>query len=323
MSIPNGILRKSIGKDTQDITLFASSDYQLSPNNQGEYNIPKRKEGHIQGIIKRAHELKALNHITGFLNPGDLTNSGSSGSFLDFQFYKSQKNPLGFGISDELTAFKQKVVKPFTEAGLDDFQSVGNHDVPQTNWSNFLGFLSRQTEKAIKTVSNRNVDIPTPNLPRQAVTDYIKNRYGGEFYYRSLGAINVVSLGLYPNQKALSWMDKNVPKDKPVVLFWHYNVKGPFSVEGSFGGPWWSKNEREYAFDFLKKNYHSLAIIVGHYHTTTGYKFQDIPIFVVGGGQFLELKIEPQNEFKLSHRFHLGAENEMQDLNDDEFNLKI
>ncbi|WP_367607814.1 metallophosphoesterase [Legionella sp. W05-934-2] len=306
MSITTQSFFNNANSSKRPVTLFASSDYQLSPDTNGRIDIPLRKKGHIESIIQRFKQLKEQGYQSVFINPGDLGDSGSSGSLLDFQFYTNKRNGLGFGVSDELSAFKKLVVEPFKKAEMPDFETIGNHDVTQTNWGRFFGFLAKQTENLVNQIPGVSVEIPRPNIPRQAFSDYIKHRYGGTCYYRTVGDINVVSLGLYPDKKALAWMEKNVPTDKPIVVFWHYNVSGPFSVEGSFGGPWWTKAEREKAFAILNNKFQTLAVIVGHYHATDTYRFETIPVYVVGGGQYLELTIDPENAFKITSQYHSG-----------------
>lgn len=174
--------------------------------------------------------------------PGDLTNHGRS----------SIKNPLikylcvCYGIrksqgenvdnwEDQLDTLKKEYINPLENACKNVFMCIGNHD-SLTQW--WIGY--------------------------NPVFNYIRQKHGSQVYAKEVNGIMIYCLSEYPKKSSVDWLEKQLKKNqnKASVIFFHYNIKGPYS-------DWWSDTEKDYfamKIDPFKK--HIAFIAEGHLHTS-------------------------------------------------------
>jgi hypothetical protein len=106
------------------------------------------------------------------------------------------------------------------------------------------------------------------------VVTYIKKRHSDTRYTFVSEGVTFVSLGLYPDKSNCNWLSSLSIKG-PIVLFFHYNLQGPFS-------DWWSNSEKEY----FKQSLGSMdikAIFTGHFHHSYSSLWNNIKVYGVGG----------------------------------------
>lgn len=286
------------------IIIFADSDYQLSNNPKGKFDYPSRKHGLIEQKIAQSKRDRQAGYNTILnIDAGDATDAGLSGKFFGFEFTSAKdKRPLPFILANELEAYKKLVVAPLEENNIEVLATVGNHDRAQSVWGNALSKMTGATETVLQfglfCVDDNKLKLQRPTLHRDAFDHYLKNKYGNSRYFRQYGELYVVSLGLYPDKAGIDYLKQHIPQGSKIVAFWHYNVDGPFSVEGYIGGTWWTKKERAAAFDVLSEEYDTKLVVVGHLHNTYAYTFRDIPICVSGGSAFARIVLDPQQDYQ-------------------------
>jgi Icc-related predicted phosphoesterase len=168
---------------------------------------------------------------------GDLTNNGSDGS-------KICCLPIS-GHQCQLQAYEEKYVKPL-EQFTSVYASMGNHD----NWTYFP-----YVYKAIQV--------------------YIIKKYGGINYHFTHKGVQFICLGIYPDADALRFFLKNADSTIPLVLFFHYNLQGPWS-------DWWTNEEKE-AFNTTIAGYNVKLIVTGHIHECSNYTWEGYNVITCGG----------------------------------------
>ena len=135
----------------------------------------------------------------------------------------------------------------------------------------------------------------------------IKQLNGGTAYYSfDQGDIHFVSCGIYPDANIRKWLAKDLvlatQKDKarPIVLFFHYNLEGPY-------GDWWStekdqakkdvdnQNQKQ-AFLEIIQSYNIQAIFVGHWHNSYINLWNGFRVVGTGGEKFASCSYDPQEK---------------------------
>jgi hypothetical protein len=110
------------------------------------------------------------------------------------------------------------------------------------------------------------------------VVRHIVRRHGGIAYSFDWDALHVVCLGMYPNAQRLRWLEDDLSKvtpGRPIVLFFHYGIDGPWSQS------WESKEEREELARVLQGR-RVAAIFHGHAHHAGTYRWRDYDVFRPG-----------------------------------------
>lgn len=192
--------------------------------------------------------------------PGDLTESGKG----------SIKNPIikyccvchcirGDTVKDwrnELQDLKDKHINPLKEGCGDVLMCIGNHDSQTQYWTGY-----------------------------NPVFGYVKKEHGSQRYKKDVNGIMVYSLSEWPRKKDVDWLVQNLKKDKKVsVLFFHYNLKGPYSN-------WWSEAEKQYLAERIQPFKKMIAFIAeGHVHTSYISKWNDI--VRVNGAGFTAIQVD-------------------------------
>nr|QBK91693.1 MAG: hypothetical protein LCPAC304_00190 [Pithovirus LCPAC304] len=152
---------------------------------------------------------------------GDLTENGYDGAYFACISYGGNKN--------QRRALVEKYVKPIERSGKDVYLCIGNHDKGKKT----LGLFRHPT-----------------------ITYLLRNRHGGLKYTFHKGDLKFVCCGKYP--KDLGWLRKQLDPEEPTILFFHFNLEGPYSG-------WWTRKEKK-AFNAVIQDYNIIAILVGHHH---------------------------------------------------------
>jgi hypothetical protein len=110
------------------------------------------------------------------------------------------------------------------------------------------------------------------------VVGHITRRHGGLAYSFDWDDLHVVCLGMHPNAARLRWLEQDlgkVRKGRPLVLFFHYAIEGPWR------GSWESEDEREELARILA-GHRVAAIFHGHAHHSGHYRWRDYDVFRPG-----------------------------------------
>ncbi len=110
--------------------------------------------------------------------------------------------------------------------------------------------------------------------------DRIRERHGGTRYAFDWDDLRVVCLGEAPDEEGLAFLERNlsaVGKERPVVLYFHFPLRGPFSTGNWFG-------DGRYAADLARVvfGYNVVAVFHGHYHGSGRYRWEGIDVYNVG-----------------------------------------
>lgn len=115
------------------------------------------------------------------------------------------------------------------------------------------------------------------------VTEQIVARHGGKCYAVDFGDLHVVNLGAGPDQADLDWLYRDLAAtgcERPVILYMHYPLLGPWS------GTWFGWNtpvtER---FREITARFNIVAILHGHHHVPGRYQWHGIDAYNIGSIQ--------------------------------------
>ena len=123
------------------------------------------------------------------------------------------------------------------------FEAIGNHDVNQTS----------------------------PIKPR------VVARHGAIHYSFDWDDLHLVCLDMYPDTRTLEFLNRDLARvgpKRPVILFFHYSLEGPYS-------DFWEPEEKT-AFARAVAGHNVLAIFHGHEHRLGHYSWQGVPVFRPG-----------------------------------------
>jgi cytolysin (calcineurin-like family phosphatase) len=112
---------------------------------------------------------------------------------------------------------------------------------------------------------------------RHVVRDGIRSRHRGVTYSWDWQGIHFASLDRYPSAPNRQWLAKDLARLRPhhpVVLFFHYNLEGPYSR-------YFRPSERA-AFRDVIARHNVVAIFHGHYHPEQRYAWNGVDVFDVG-----------------------------------------
>jgi UDP-2,3-diacylglucosamine pyrophosphatase LpxH len=178
---------------------------------------------------------------------GDLTNNGSDGSKGCFGLV-----PIS-GKTKQLQALRKEYIEPLESHSFKVYCCMGNHDD-----YTYFPYVYKAVEK------------------------FIKKKHGGLCYTFYKEGLRFICLGKCPTEGALRYLKDELQsglKNTPTVLFFHYNLQGPWS-------DWWKDSEKE-AFYQVIKDYNIILIANGHIHKTEYYKWKGIPVVTCGGAQMV------------------------------------
>ena len=112
------------------------------------------------------------------------------------------------------------------------------------------------------------------------VHQQVAARHGGDYYSIDYGDLHLASLSDGPDEKGLQWLKRDLAttgRARPVILFMHYPLVGPFSKS------WWgSKPELTNAFAQIIDGFNIIAILHGHWHVPGHYQWHGVDVYNIG-----------------------------------------
>jgi hypothetical protein len=109
------------------------------------------------------------------------------------------------------------------------------------------------------------------------VLDAVRRRHGGLTYSWDWADVHLVCLDEYPDAANRRWLERDlaaVGRHRPVVIYFHFNLVGPFSQ-------WWPQREKE-AFARAIDGYNVVGIFHGHFHWSGRYAWKGRDVYNVG-----------------------------------------
>lgn len=190
---------------------------------------------------------------------GDLTDNGYDGKSIGCFKYG--------GFSDQLSPLKDNYVHKLEDNGIPVYLCPGNHDRGR------------------------------PNICYKAVHRYIIKRHGGLKYSFERNGIKFICCGEYPDD--LKWLKKQLKKanDRPIFIYFHFNLIGPFSN-------WWSEKEKDKFYQVIKDYPNLQAILVGHWHRSENHtKWNNIRVIRSSGRGFTLIGFDIKEEKIIDVKF--------------------
>lgn len=111
------------------------------------------------------------------------------------------------------------------------------------------------------------------------VLDGVRKRHGRLEYSWDWRGLHIVCLDNYPDAAACQWLKRDlaaVGELRPVVIYLHYALRGPFS-----GPKWWRQSQKQ-AFGATIDGYNVIGIFHGHYHGSLHYRWEGYDVYNVG-----------------------------------------
>ena len=196
---------------------------------------------------------------------GDMTKRGTDGNSLCC-FINGGK--------DHLSGFMDDYYEPISKR-MPVYLCAGNHD----NW------------------------VPWPYIYKPVI-NLIKEKHGSLTYSFDHKGVHFACCHIYPDDDVLKWLAKDLDKViGPIILFFHYNLNGPYS-------DWWARDknsdpkiviERQSKFYRVIKNKNVKLIITGHRHVNSIDTFKpvdesvEISTIVTGGPGFALCRWDGEN----------------------------
>lgn len=196
--------------------------------------------------------------------PGDLTNNGGDGKYIDFGCYKWYYG----GREDQAGAFRKQWVEPLSRH-LPVYFGAGNHDTY----------------------------VPWPYF-HKPIFNYVRKQFGSLRYsFQPEPRVNFICLHIYPDADGIKFLRKELA-DKPThdhIIFFHYNFRGPLSG-------WWSQEEKEIFWQTIR-DHNIVGLLVGHHHVSEKYEWHGIPVIKAAGSSLALCTYDPYAEQKLDAVF--------------------
>jgi cytolysin (calcineurin-like family phosphatase) len=115
------------------------------------------------------------------------------------------------------------------------------------------------------------------------VLDRIRERHGGTNYSFDWDDLHLVCLGEAPDDAALVWLSgdlASVGRERPVLVYFHFPLRGPYSLDHWFGrGDYKTRLKRTLA------GYNVIALFHGHYHASGFYRWDEWDVYNVGAAK--------------------------------------
>jgi len=123
---------------------------------------------------------------------------------------------------------------------------------------------------------DRGWDVLRPE-GQQFIAQQVTNRHGSLARSWDWDSVHMVCCDVYPSAEIVAWLKQDlavVGTQRPVVIYFHYGLSGPYS-------DWWSSAEKD-AFYQVIKSFNVVALIHGHYHVSRQYKWKGLSVYEVG-----------------------------------------
>jgi hypothetical protein len=122
-----------------------------------------------------------------------------------------------------------------------------------------------------ESIGNHDLNSESP------IKERAKQRHGGVDYAWNWDDLRVLCLDMYPDAPTREWLTRELDEegpDRPVILYFHYSLEGPYS-------DFWEPEEKE-AFAKAIEGHNVLAIFHGHEHRVGHYIWRGHPVFRPG-----------------------------------------
>jgi cytolysin (calcineurin-like family phosphatase) len=134
-----------------------------------------------------------------------------------------------------------------------------------TGWDGLLKY------PLFEAVGNHDIvgDSPVP--------ERVRRRHGALVYSWDWDDLHVVCLDLHPDAQNLAWLGKDLEKvgaKRPLVVFFHYSIEGPYS-------DFWEEEQKSALAQALHGR-NVLGIFHGHYHRAGQYLWRGYDVFLPG-----------------------------------------
>ena len=233
---------------------FIVSDPQLG------HRVQEERMHHKRDIILREASPKDV-----LIIPGDLTHKGVSRVSNPFIKYLCMcyciRKARGEGVdgyTDELERLKEQHIQPIQKKLDKILMCIGNHD-SLTQW--WIGY--------------------------NPVYGYVRENHGSLCHKTDVDGIMVYSLSEYPTKSSVDWFKKMLDQstDKPFIVFFHYNLQGPYS-------DWWKDKEKDYFYKTIEPHKERcICIAEGHVHMTYVSSWKGIRVVNGAGDRLVSLKV--------------------------------
>jgi cytolysin (calcineurin-like family phosphatase) len=129
----------------------------------------------------------------------------------------------------------------------------------------------------------------------------VVRRHGALVYSWDWEDVHFACLDLHPDAANLAWLKrdlKRVGRRRPVVVFFHYSLEGPYS-------DFWETRDKD-ALARALEGFNVLALFHGHYHGAGHYRWRGHDVFLPGSPrhsshQFLVVRVD-QRSLSVSFR---------------------
>lgn len=179
-------------------------------------------------------------------------------------------------ISDKfLPVFNQKVPIPSGVIVCGDLTQNG-YDNQWIEYTRLFGLTGKDGKLKFPVF-----DIPgNHDLRNRAYTlTRMNQRQGGTLYFRDFNDLRIVALGEAPSQQDLKKLMKilaRTGKNRPVILFMHFPLYGPYSKT------WFTADTYTESLYNIIKEFNILAILHGHFHGSGYYKWKGFDVYNIG-----------------------------------------
>jgi cytolysin (calcineurin-like family phosphatase) len=115
------------------------------------------------------------------------------------------------------------------------------------------------------------------------VLDRIRERHGATRYAFDWDDLHLVCLGEAPDERDLNWLEsdlESVGRERPIVIYFHFPLRGPFSEDN-----WFGRGNYRQELARVIRDYNVIALFHGHYHASGRYRWQEIDIYNVGAAK--------------------------------------
>jgi len=258
-----------------DITFLAMGDPQYGGGKPDKNDFQIAAMNAVTGLVWRTTN-RPVGQPLGVLIAGDLTQNGQDGR-------PGSSDEIGQFMNDYGLVGEKKLKWPV-------YEGYGNHDFdpaePAKSLTEWRVMYPGNSTPAADAVAKRNAH-------RKGLTGTAPGKAG--HYSWDWDGVHFVNVNLKPSDTlsakdgqmkrdprgALTFLREDLAKQvgksgRPVVIMQHYGFD-EFSTEPR----WWTEAERE-AFGRVVTNYNVIAIVHGHDHGTSTYKWNGITVINAG-----------------------------------------
>jgi Calcineurin-like phosphoesterase len=121
-----------------------------------------------------------------------------------------------------------------------------------------------------------NHDLRAGNFIRKKVA---KRHGGNSIYVWNWDDLYLINLGEAPDNSDLKWLMKNlaqIGKEKPVILYFHFPLAGPYNKN------WFTEGNYRTSLNNIIKDFNIIGIFHGHFHGSGFYKWNNIDVYNMG-----------------------------------------